>query len=272
MQQRVFRLASAISIFVSIAASATDASATVSPTVLSDGDFIKFTEVQDRFFTVGSGSGSGFLFDVCPSCGTGGSGTAIVTDFGFIGPGTGFSGITDTSLTYNLSALGPISSINVSFDKNLTISGSGFPLGTFNNTTFAPLILQGTRFYLAFLTSGTHIFNVPGSSGYNQLTASGLTASDFIEINPITGQTISSSHPDFSSNGALLVFGLFSLAIVPDTCLAPCTVHIAAFWDNLSFTVTSTQLPAALPLFAGGLGVIGLLARRRKQRHAAALP
>ena len=35
--------------------------------------------------------------------------------------------------------------------------------------------------------------------------------------------------------------------------------------------IASTPLPAALPLFAGGLGLIGLLARRRKQRHAAAL-
>jgi len=39
-----------------------------------------------------------------------------------------------------------------------------------------------------------------------------------------------------------------------------------------SFTVgTATPLPAALPLFACGIGVIGLLARRRKQRASARL-
>ena len=39
--------------------------------------------------------------------------------------------------------------------------------------------------------------------------------------------------------------------------------------DNVS--VSATPLPAALPLFAGGLGVIGLLAKRRKRKVAAAL-
>jgi hypothetical protein len=41
---------------------------------------------------------------------------------------------------------------------------------------------------------------------------------------------------------------------------------------NVSFstTVNATPLPAALPLFAGGLGVIGLVARRRKRNRVAA--
>ena len=34
--------------------------------------------------------------------------------------------------------------------------------------------------------------------------------------------------------------------------------------------VATTPLPAALPLFAGGLGLFGLLARRRKKKAAAA--
>ncbi len=42
------------------------------------------------------------------------------------------------------------------------------------------------------------------------------------------------------------------------------------FIDNIS-AIASTPLPAALPLFAGGLGVMGWLARRRKRKNAAAL-
>jgi len=52
-------------------------------------------------------------------------------------------------------------------------------------------------------------------------------------------------------------------------------LHLAS-GDNLvlsdsSVTLSETPLPAALPLFAGGLGVIGLLARRRKRKGAAAI-
>jgi hypothetical protein len=44
--------------------------------------------------------------------------------------------------------------------------------------------------------------------------------------------------------------------------------------DDLSFntiTTTATPLPAALPLFAGGLGVIGLMGRRRTRKNAVAI-
>ncbi len=46
-------------------------------------------------------------------------------------------------------------------------------------------------------------------------------------------------------------------------------------WQNLPIAgqvaLSNTPLPAALPLFAGGLGVVGLLARRRKRKNTAAL-
>jgi hypothetical protein len=45
----------------------------------------------------------------------------------------------------------------------------------------------------------------------------------------------------------------------------------AAFFATVNYDVSQTPLPAALPLFAGGLGVIGLLARRRKRKATAVL-
>src|SRR5262249_9105890 len=50
-------------------------------------------------------------------------------------------------------------------------------------------------------------------------------------------------------------------------------------FNNISFLTfeavtrgSAVPLPATLPLFTGGVGLIGLLARRRKHRHAAQLP
>ena len=39
--------------------------------------------------------------------------------------------------------------------------------------------------------------------------------------------------------------------------------------DSISVTVNQTPLPAALPLFATGLGALGLLGWRRKRKQAA---
>ena len=36
-------------------------------------------------------------------------------------------------------------------------------------------------------------------------------------------------------------------------------------------SIVSATLPATLPLFAGGLGLVGFLAQRRKRKNAAAL-
>jgi hypothetical protein len=47
--------------------------------------------------------------------------------------------------------------------------------------------------------------------------------------------------------------------------------NYAIFAPGQDVIVGSTPLPAALSLFAGGLGVVGLFARRRKRKAAAAL-
>jgi len=68
---------------------------------------------------------------------------------------------------------------------------------------------------------------------------------------------------------SLFAGGQYAFADFSDTA----TFAFASIPTNVSFTSASgdfltgaeTPLPTALPLFAGGLGVIGLLARRRKQ-------
>ena len=87
----------------------------------------------------------------------------------------------------------------------------------------------------------------------------------FLEVNAFAAAPGSSSSVEF---GESLDFpigsALFNLANgvtvnAPDSFVA----------NNIFAPPTSaTPLPAALPLFAGGLGVIGLLARRRKRKQA----
>jgi hypothetical protein len=62
-------------------------------------------------------------------------------------------------------------------------------------------------------------------------------------------------------NAVDIACGLGCFVIYPDT---PSDLHAIT-----SLSVSQTPLPAALPLFAGGLGMVGLLARRRRKAKSA---
>jgi hypothetical protein len=47
------------------------------------------------------------------------------------------------------------------------------------------------------------------------------------------------------------------------------TTSTGGFFTSFNLSVTETPLPAGLPLFAGGLGVLGLLGWRKKRKPAA---
>jgi hypothetical protein len=97
------------------------------------------------------------------------------------------------------------------------------------------------------------------------LSGSGLTASSFNKIDFTNGSTNNSLHPDFSSTGAEIFFGVEFIAFNNKGETAN------VFYDSLNITVAQTPLPAALPLFATGLGALGLLGWRRKRKNAAAI-
>jgi len=98
----------------------------------------------------------------------------------------------------------------------------------------------------------------------------GLNATGALAINNTGGFAV--NHTEITSN-ALIADGIFSVKInasglVDVLSLSADAQRAADFVSGLPGEL-ATPLPAALPLFAGGLGVIGLLARRRKQRGAA---
>ena len=181
----------------------------------------------------------------CSSCGVGGTAGFQLTALTANNAGA-FIG--ENNWVYDPSVLGPITSISGSIDRAL--SAPGTPI---NNAMFRLAIEQGGNIYFTSVPNGT-IF----SDGTNHtLSGSGLTASNF-GLFTAGGFTIpGSQHPDFTQT---FEFGYLVLSNVSGA--------VSSF-DNLSITVNSTPLPAALPLFATGLGALGLLGWRRKRKAAA---
>jgi hypothetical protein len=129
-------------------------------------------------------------------------------------------------------------------DCAMTPPGTGPETVTYNNTagttTFS--ILWGTPDSynnLELIGSLGDTFNITGSTLAASAGIQPSTSFDWVTFT-ITGETLASVQ--LSDNGT------------------------AAFEYA---DVTFTPLPAALPLFAGGLGMIGLLGRRRKRKGAA---
>jgi hypothetical protein len=237
-----------------IAASATGASAT---TVLTDGNFTSVT-VTSSFTSDPTGTTISTSAP-CASCGNpSGAGLQVIvnssnsTATGLINSDVGFI---DNHLSYNPSTQGAILSISASVDKDLTTAGN-FTSGTAGNT-FRPMIEQDGNFYLAATAGPT--FTSPGTTNYSTISQAGLSASDFVLYDFSTG-TFGVTNPNFS--GDPILFGLGQITSFNPSTLA--TID----YDNLDFTVSQTPLPAALPLFATGLGALSLLGWCRKRKIA----
>jgi len=63
--------------------------------------------------------------------------------------------------------------------------------------------------------------------------------------------------------------GSFPDGMPPEDVIQPSTLCLGCVNVLTSFTVTQTPLPAALPLFATGLGALGLLGWHRKRKAQA---
>ena len=227
------------------------ASATNS-TTYSDGTFSLSNYATQ--FTVLSDPSDTIAVSQCSACGNPGNGLSIILSFPD-GGGTFNApndiGITNTTFVYNPATTGAITSISASVDKNIGVNVvQGF--GNF----FHPLIEQDGLFYEGGI--GGPVLNGPGSTGYNTLSASGLTAASFTQIDPTTG-LLGTAHPNFA--GDPIVFGLVQ-STGADTI--PGTIETVAY-DNLSFTVTSVPEPATWAMMMLGFGGLGAAMRSRRR-------
>jgi hypothetical protein len=189
---------------------------------------------------------------------------AITANFRWSGSSgnTAGVGILDNALTYNPSVDGTITSLDVSFDKMLTFNAS---------PNAARVLLDQDGKYYLYMTPNSASGTTAGQ--YTNYAEDDLTAASFQQICLVScvsgtfGNVISpTATPNLTSSGDAIIFGVLYISNSTNGTSS-------SYYDNFEVDITSaaTPLPAALPLFAGGFGVIGLLARRKRQQNTAAV-
>lgn len=211
--------------------------------------------------TVYTTPGTTLSVNQCTSCGNPGSGLQLIVTFSPSNDAQGAAvGLANTTFSYDPQTQGAIVSINASVDKNFSDT---YPFGGTAGSSFHPLIEQAGNYYVASITGPS--LTVPGSTGYNSISGSGLLATNFEEFDFATDSFVA-AFPNF--DGDPMLFGLAQLFSSGATTV---TYTAEADYDNLQIALNTTPVPAALPLFAGGLGALGLFGWRRK-RKARAVP
>lgn len=151
--------------------------------------------------------------------------------------------------------------LTTSFNLPVGFSNASLNLGTFNVDDRAVLELNGS------IVASTGIYG-PGL-GSMVLTAGGANDPFTFQYGnggpfvPITGPFLA------GANSLVIVLNETRFGIQGDLN-STITTETFAFMDGkVSYDIGTTPLPAALPMFIGGAGLIGLLARRKKRKAGA---
>ena len=160
-------------------------------------------------------------------------------------------GLINSGFTYS-PATGAISTVDFSLDRNTTFTDSTVVLA---NATATPLLEQNGKFYLDQVTGPAFV-----AGTWQTVSATGLTAGDFSLYDFTTNTLDSTMHPDFSTAGGAINFGLRTGLGHLNTLG---TGSFDSLSDNLSFTVTSVpETGSTFYLLIGSIALFGAIRLR----------
>ncbi len=210
-----------------------------------------------------------------------------VTNLSDSGPGSLPSAITDAAsgdtiqFAPALSGTILLQSALPTITANLTING-GSEITINGNNSVADFVIAGAAVKLDGVTiTGGHaglsgdgggIYNAGGMVTVINSPVEGNTATDGGGIYNNSG-TLTPVNVIFEGNTAADGGGIYNSGVVylTDSTFLDNFASFGADIFNNGGTITETPIPAALPLFATGLGGLGLFGWRRKRKNAAAL-
>jgi hypothetical protein len=161
--------------------------------------------------------------------------------YGVLGPSS-FIGEHDVSMLFTTSGGGDVSQIDIALNL---LSGTNAGTVSLSNdvggalgTTLGSWSFTPPSVGTATITGISGVNLAAGTSYFLTATVAGSAFASWRVSDTVGGETILGGEVDYGPLGA---------------------------FDILGADVTATPLPATLPLFAGGLGFVGYLTRRRKQ-------
>jgi hypothetical protein len=184
---------------------------------------------------------------------------------------TDLSGSSSTSHVVSVGSIGFVDGFTLSSPTEIKFTSSGS--GTFINSSGVLGAATGT---VIFNLQGPSIFIINDVISLSENNFSGKSTYDLslnpgnylfnwsMEADAGAGNNpglVASSSADLSHTGTLTID-----AVTPGASLAFLSGHD---YSSSSEAISATPLPAALPLFATGLGALGLLGWRRKRKAAA---
>jgi hypothetical protein len=188
---------------------------------------------------------------------------------------TDFSSSSSTSHVSSVGAIGFVDGFTLPSSTEIKFTSSGS--GAFTNSSPGTILGAATGSITFNLVQGAANFVINNDviflfeNKFSETRTYDLTlpAGDYLfnwsmEADAGAGNNpgqLASSSADLSHTGTLLI----------DVLTSNASLTFLSGHNYSSAAASATPLPAALPLFAGGLGVIGLLARRRKRKASAAL-